>query len=156
MTPPHRRPRLVGLVALGGGVGSAARWAVTVLVPDATTGGWPLATLAENVVGAFLLGWLLEALSRRGRETPRTRRVRLTLGTGVLGGFTTYSSLALETERLLAGGDAAVALGYVAATLVGGTVACVAGIALGGRGRGADRRPAADRASSVPASREAR
>lgn len=138
--PPHRYPALTGLVALGGAVGSVTRYGVALALPDAArTGGWPLATLTVNVVGAFFLGWLLEALGRRGPETPRLRRLRLGIGTGVLGGFTTYSSLALETERLLAGGATGAALGYVAVTLVVGTAACVTGIALGARRPGARR-----------------
>jgi CrcB protein len=61
--------------------------------------------------------------------------LRLTVGTGVLGGFTTWSSFALEAERLLADGAALVAAGYVAVTLVVGTAAAVVGVLLGQRVR---------------------
>ncbi|PZR53321.1 CrcB family protein [Xylanimonas oleitrophica] len=128
---PHRDVRLLGLVALGGALGSVLRYAVSLVTP--APGGWPLATLSVNVLGAFLLGFLLEALARRGPETRRLQRLRLTLGTGVLGGFTTYSSFALEIERLPQDGAAAVAVGYAAATLVVGTLAAVVGVALGAR-----------------------
>lgn len=126
--PAHHDPRLVLLVAVGGAAGSAARYLVSSHLHP--VGGWPVATLAENVLGAFLLGLLLEALVRRGAETPGARRVRLTLGTGVLGGFTTFSSLAIETERLLVDGAAGTAAGYVAASLVLGVLACLGGVLL--------------------------
>lgn len=126
---PHRDPRLVGLVALGGAVGSVLRHAVGLALPAPS--GWPLGTLAVNVSGAFLLGLLLEAVARRGPETRRLQRLRLLLGTGLLGGFTTYSAFALETDRLLDGGDFGVALGYVAVTLVAGTLAAALGVAVG-------------------------
>lgn len=107
--------------------------------------GWPVGTLAANLTGAFLLGALLEVLGRRGPETPGVQRVRLALGTGVLGGYTTFSSLALETERLLADGAAATALGYAGVTLVAGVLSAAAGVALVGALAG--RPPRAPRAS---------
>ncbi|WP_125772724.1 fluoride efflux transporter FluC [Antribacter gilvus] len=138
--PPHREPALIGLVAAGGAVGSVLRYAVALALPAGWLGagwpavGWPFATLVVNVVGAFALGWLLERLGRAGAETPRGRALRLTFGTGLLGGFTTYSAFALETWTLLDAGRGAGALGYVAATILVGTAACVAGVAAGARG----------------------
>ena len=126
--PAWLDPVLVLLVAAGGALGTAARYLLTThLHPQA---GWPLATLVENVVGAFLLGLLLEALVRRGDETPGARRLRLGAGTGFLGGFTTFSSLAIEAERLLAGGSVGTALGYVLVSLVLGFLACLGGVVL--------------------------
>jgi CrcB protein len=143
---PHRDWRYVGLVALGGAGGTVARyfvgsWAgilltpLTILFPDAGEMilRFPVGTLAVNVLGAFALGYLLEALSRRGRETVRRRKIRLGIGTGVLGGFTTYSALALETQRLLSNGLTWIALLYIVLTLAGGTAACLGGIALAAR-----------------------
>ncbi|WP_255595752.1 CrcB family protein [Cellulomonas sp. C5510] len=135
--PAHRRAGLALLVAVGGAAGSLGRLGLAQALP--VQHGWPVATLTANLVGAFLLGALLEALGRRGPETPGVLRARLALGTGVLGGFTTFSSLALETERLLADGAAGTALAYAGATLVGGVVCAAAGVAavgLAARGRG--------------------
>jgi CrcB protein len=147
---PHRDWRYVGLVALGGAAGSVARdlldgWAAVLLTPltllfrgvGETVLWFPMGTLVVNVAGAFALGYLLEALTRRGRETVRRRKIRLGIGTGVLGGFTTYSALALQTQQLLGYGFGWLALLYVVLTLVGGTAACLGGIALAAR---ADRR----------------
>jgi len=136
--PPHHEPRLIALVALGGAIGTTARWALTSAV-GTTSSGWPTATLIENVVGSFLLGALLEALLRRGAESSRGRLVRLGVGTGVLGGFTTFSSLAIEMERLLAAGQVTLGLLYGAVSLLLGVLACVAGIALAARRSGGPR-----------------
>jgi CrcB protein len=129
---PHRDLRLVGLVALGGAVGSVLRYLVSVALP-VTGGGWPWGTFMVNVVGAFLLGWLLEALAMRGRESERLRRARLFAGTGVLGGFTTYSTLALEAYEQAAFSAWALGLAYAVATLVLGTLAALLGVAVGRR-----------------------
>lgn len=147
---PHRDWRYVGLVALGGASGSVARYLVGAwataplnLVPVSAPGVvpalllFPVGTFLVNMAGAFALGYLLEALSLRGRETVRRRKIRLGIGTGVLGGFTTYSALALETQSLLAHGYVWLALLYVVLTLAGGTAACLGGIGIAAR---ADRR----------------
>lgn len=131
--PPHRRPLLALAVGAGGTLGTGARHGLAVLLP--TAAGWPLATLTANLLGAFLLGLLLEALLRRGEETPRGTLLRLGAGTGALGGFTTFSSLALEAERLLAGGAVGQGLAYVGISLGGGFLACLAGTVLAARGR---------------------
>ena len=119
MTRPHHTdPVLVASVATGGAIGSLARYGLSHTLP--VRGGWPLATLTENLVGALLLGLLLQWLLHRGHETHRRRWVRLTFGTGVLGGFTTYSAFALELHGLLAGGRWGVAAGYALVTLATG------------------------------------
>lgn len=130
--PPHLDPRLVAVVALGGAVGTTGRWAVAEWL-GTSAGGWPTATFVVNVLGSFLLGLLLEALLRRGEESRRGRVVRLAAGTGVLGGFTTFSSLALEMERLIAGGQVALSVAYGVLSVVLGLIACIGGIALASR-----------------------
>ncbi|WP_208971821.1 fluoride efflux transporter FluC [Kineococcus rubinsiae] len=135
-TPPHRDPRLLALVAAGGALGTLARYGTARLVPAA--GAWPLATLAVNVAGSFLLGLLLEALARRGPEDARGTALRLGLGTGFCGGFTTFSSLAVEVDGLLSDGTAGTALAYGAGSVAAGLLAALAGVAVAGsrhRGR---------------------
>ncbi|MDC7122012.1 CrcB family protein [Cellulomonas fimi] len=127
----HRDPWLVVVVAVGGAVGTLARYGLSHAVPD--RGGVPVATLVENVVGAFLLGLLLEALARSGPDTGRRRVARLGLGTGVLGGFTTYSTFALEVVDRLADGRTGLALAYALGSVVLGVAACTGGVLVGAR-----------------------
>ncbi|MGW5571096.1 FluC/FEX family fluoride channel [Nocardia thailandica] len=132
--PLHTRPAALAAVALGGLLGTFARYQLGVLFPQ-TSGHFPLTTFAVNMIGAFALGLLLEALARSGPDTGHRRRLRLFAGTGVLGSFTTYSSLAVETDLLLDGGHPTLALGYAAGTLAVGLAATIAGIAAGTRVR---------------------
>ncbi|WP_449277625.1 fluoride efflux transporter FluC [Leucobacter sp. GX24907] len=103
--PPHLHLRSIGLVILGGTLGTAAREALTLAFPPVN--GVPFAILTINVCGAFLLGLLLESLVRAGGEEIRHRNVRMLAGTGFLGGFTTYSALATDSALLLGGGSGA-------------------------------------------------
>lgn len=140
--PLHRRGGPVALVALGGAVGTTLRAAVAALAtPDSA---WPWHTAVVNVVGAFALGVLLEHLARTGPDDGRLRDVRLLVGTGVLGGFTTYSTLALDTVLLADAGLGAATL-YAGSTLVLGALAAAGGMAVGARLR---RPPSARRAGS--------
>jgi CrcB protein len=145
--PLHRRPRLVALVALGGAAGTAARALVAALLATAGAGpsGWPWATVTVNLSGAFLLGMLLEHLARTGPDDGRLRDVRLLVGTGLLGGYTTYSTLALDTVRLATAGSPGTAVASALVTLVLGVVAAAAGMATGARLR---RPPTAVRAGA--------
>jgi fluoride exporter len=122
-------PRLAGLVALGGMVGTAARASLEAALP-APAGGWPWTTFTINIVGSLVLGVLLESLLRTGDDTGWRRAVRLGCGTGILGGFTTYSTFILEVEQLLRGGSQAVAVGYALVSVVVGLAAAGVGIAL--------------------------
>lgn len=124
--PVHLHPGFVLVVITGGAFGALARYALSTVLP--APGGWPLPTLIINLTGAFLLGVLLEALVRRGADAGRIRVIRLLAGTGFMGAFTTYSTLALDTNTLLGAGRTTDALIYVAATVLGGAAATVAGI----------------------------
>lgn len=128
--PVHFRASSLGLVALGGAVGTGIREALALTWP-APAGGLPVTILLINLVGAFVLGALLEALALRGPDEGRRRGIRLLVGTGVLGGFTTYSALATDAA-VLTGSALGVALAYAALSIVVGAVASLAGIAVGG------------------------
>ncbi len=132
-TRRRRRPtslaRLAGLVALGGMVGTTVRAELEAAFPTAA-GGWPWPTFAINVVGSLVLGVLLESLLRTGSDTGWRRACRLGCGTGILGGFTTYSTFILEVEELLRGGHTAVAVAYPLVSVVMGVVVAGVGIAL--------------------------
>ncbi|GAB95742.1 CrcB protein [Kineosphaera limosa] len=120
---PHRDPLLLALVAVGGGVGTAVR-AVAEERFAAPAGSWPWATFAINLSGAFALALLLESLARRGPDVGRRRAVRLGVGTGVLGGFTTYSTFAVETGHL----GWPLGPAYAVATVLLGLLAAAAGL----------------------------
>ena len=130
----HLRPSMLVVVAAGGTAGTAAREALSLLIP--AVGGLPLAILLINLVGAFVLGLLLEALLRSGPDTGRRRLTRLALGTGFCGGFTTYSTLAVGAAELLRSGATGLALGYAVGSVLLGALASWAGVLLGSRGGG--------------------
>lgn len=119
------------LVAVGGAAGSLLRWGLGHVLPSGSV--WHWSTLTVNVVGALLLGLLLEALTRPGVESRRTHTARLLLGTGLLGGFTTYSTFAQELWEQVRYGDTTQALAYAAVTLVAGLLATAGGMVLGTR-----------------------
>ncbi|PJI84814.1 fluoride efflux transporter FluC [Luteimicrobium subarcticum] len=120
------------LVGAGGAVGTLLRASLGEIAPD-RAGSWPWTTFTINVVGAFVLGLLLQALLRRGPDTGARRTVRLLCGTGVLGGFTTYSTFLVQDVDLLRDGSAALGLAYLAVSVVLGLVAAGAGAALANR-----------------------
>jgi CrcB protein len=130
-------PASVGLVALGGAVGTAARYGIGQAWGGAE-GSWPWATFVVNVTGALALGVVLGLLGRLGRaghgeaESERGRRVRLAVGVGLLGGYTTYSAFGVEVASLLSAGHLGLGLAYAAASVVAGAGAAWAGLRLGG------------------------
>lgn len=122
------------VVLVGGAFGTAVRAALESAFP-AQPGAWPWTTFAINVSGSFLLGLLLETLSRRGPDAGLRRYLRLGVGTGVMGGYTTYSTFAVETVRLLGLGGAAtfLGIGYALGSVVLGLLAAFAGMWLAAR-----------------------
>jgi fluoride exporter len=128
--PAHLSWTSIGLVAVGGGLGTELRYLITMLTPKVA--GVPIATFAINVIGAFLLGVLLELLAEHSPDAAWSRRIQLSVGTGGLGGFTTYSALATETVTLAASTPGR-AIAYAVGTVIIGAVASVAGIWLSRR-----------------------
>lgn len=109
----------------GGVVGTAARAAIEAWVPH-TGAGFPWATFVANVSGALLLGLLVEVLAHHRAtvvSAAAAQRLRLLLGTGVLGGYTTYSTLVVQTLQLGDDGDLRTATLYAVATVVAGFAA---------------------------------
>ncbi len=114
--------RLVLAVGLGGAVGTLARHGVTVGLDSFDVLPW--GTLAVNLVGSLLLGIVVSSVSSPAWRT--------TVGTGLLGGFTTYSAFAVQTHDLLTA-HPRLAVGYALATLAGGWLLALAGLAAGRR-----------------------
>ncbi|MFJ4285008.1 fluoride efflux transporter FluC [Paenarthrobacter nicotinovorans] len=127
--PVHLHWGFMGIVAAGGVVGALTRYGLGVVIP--APGSWPLPTLVINLSGALALGALLEGLARRGPDVGSRRVVRLALGTGFLGAYTTYSTLAVDAVHLLGAGAVPAAAGYLAASFLGGAAATTTGIWLG-------------------------
>lgn len=127
--PLHLRWGFIGIVAAGGILGALARYGLGLVIP--APGAWPLPTLLINLTGALALGALLEGLSHRGPDVGNRRVLRLALGTGFLGAYTTYSTLAVDAVHLVNGGQPTAAFAYLAASLFGGALATLAGIWLG-------------------------
>lgn len=147
--PAHLSPALIGLVMVGGTAGAACRYGLTVaLGPTA----WPWATWVVNLSGAFLLALLTGWLAARGPDVGRRRAVRLLVGTGFMGAYTTYSALAVDTERLLADGRWPAALAYALSTLLVGLAATFAGLRTAALLSDRDRDRVRDRAGQGAAS----
>jgi fluoride exporter len=89
-------------VILGGGAGSALRYWMQGLVHDRLGSGFPYGTLAVNILGSFLIGFLMISLEERFLSNPS---LRLLLTIGLLGGFTTFSSFSFETMALARDGE---------------------------------------------------
>ncbi|MBP2527287.1 CrcB protein [Rhodococcus sp. PvP104] len=130
--PLHVRPSAIASVAVGGVLGAPLRYGLTLAFPI-SAGQFPWTTFAINIAGALLLGLLLEALTRLGEDAGWRRRVRLCVGTGVLGSFTTYSALAVDTDLLLRDHHLWSAALYAVTSVVIGLIATAAGIAAGAR-----------------------
>lgn len=126
--PLHLQPRWMLLVFLGGAVGALARFVISSVAVRGEQ-AFPWATFGTNVAGAFALGMLLEGLSGNGADVGARRAIRIGVGTGVLGAFTTYSALAGESALLVREGAPALAVGYAVGSALAGLVAAAAGMA---------------------------
>jgi CrcB protein len=113
------------LVTLGGGCGAVlrylvGRWSLGAFGPDL-----PLGTLIVNISGGLAMGLLAGWLARPGSGA---EHLRLLIGVGVLGGFTTFSAFSLEVVTMLERGDTLWALGYALASVTGSVLAVFAGL----------------------------
>lgn len=112
----HVDPRVALAVVLGGALGAVARHGLLVALP-VSGHGWPWATFTANLAGTAVLGLLLAVAQHL---PPRAVLLRPFLGAGFCGALTTFSALQLELIQLGRNGHAALAVGYVAASLAGG------------------------------------
>jgi fluoride exporter len=111
-------------VAIGGTLGCWARYLMTNVVQALLGRDFPYATLSINVIGSFLMGFLFVATLDRLIVNPY---VRLGVLTGFLGGFTTFSTFAMETLLLAEDGETGKAILYVVASLVLGIGGAIGG-----------------------------
>ncbi len=103
------------IVALGGGIGAAGRHLVGLLMMRLFGTGFPYGTLTVNILGSFLMGLLIATLSRMDGSS---HGLRLLVATGMLGGFTTFSSFSLDFATLWERGQMELAAGYAAITVI--------------------------------------
>ncbi|MBA2738100.1 MAG: fluoride efflux transporter CrcB [Nocardioidaceae bacterium] len=136
----HALGWVLAAIAFGGAVGAAARYGASVLLPPAPL-GWPWATVLVNLSGCALVGVLMVLVAERQDVHPLLRPF---LGVGVLGGYTTFSTYAVDAVVLADAGRLALALGYLVVTATGAVlaVALAAGAARAGatRARGGGAR----------------
>ena len=117
----HPVVKVLAAVAAGGVLGALARYGLGVAFPRTAT-GFPWATFGINVSGCLLIGVLIVVVGT-GR-----RLLRPFLGTGVLGGYTTFSTYVVDTEHLMRAGAPRIALLYLFGTLVAALLATYAGV----------------------------
>ena len=114
------------LVMSGGAVGAVLRFQLGRMLPVSAS-GWPWSTFAANVAGGVVMGLLAGWLARMGTGS---NDLRLLLGVGLLGGFTTFSAFSLEMAQMAERGQLALAAGYALASVVLALVALFAGMVL--------------------------
>ena len=117
---------MLAAIALGGGLGGLARYGLALAAP-AHPGRIPWGTFTANVLGCLLIGVLMVLVTE---VCSPHRLVRPFLGVGFLGGFTTFSTYAVEIRDLLVTGSAPLALGYLAGTLLSCLLATLTAVAL--------------------------
>lgn len=118
---------LAGYVAVGGALGSVARYLVGTLVQARAGAGFPVGTLLVNVTGSLLIGVLMRWATAGSAIGPE---MRVLLVTGICGGYTTFSTFSYETVALLEDGEHARALLYVVLSVALSLAATAAGFAL--------------------------
>ena len=118
--------KLVLLIGAGGFIGSALRYLISLFIQNKVLSTFPFGTFAVNVLGCFLIG-AVYALSERGNLSAEWR---LFLATGILGGFTTFSSFSNETVSMIRDAQYGPALIYVGSSVILGLLATFFGIFL--------------------------
>jgi CrcB protein len=116
------------LIFVGGGLGSVLRWLTGLLALRLFGSGFPLGTLAVNLIGCFLMGLLARILIMGPQPIDPARAL---LMTGLLGGYTTFSAFALDAAQLWMRDTGGLALGYILLTVLGSLGAVALGLWLG-------------------------
>jgi CrcB protein len=115
------------LVFVGGGAGAAGRHLVNLASLNYLGVHFPWGTLTVNIVGSLVMGLVIELLALRLNVSTE---IRLLVGTGFLGGFTTFSAFSLDVALLWERGQQVLAAGYVLASVLGALAALFAGLAI--------------------------
>lgn len=120
-------------VALGGGIGAVGRYQLGRLVTNMAGQGttFPWATMAVNVVGSLAMGLLFGWLARSALAAQTNETLRLLLGVGLLGGFTTFSAFSVEMMTLVQRGFLGQAALYAGASVIAGMAAFLVGLVAG-------------------------
>jgi fluoride exporter len=118
--------KIVLLVGFGSFIGGMFRYLVTLLVQNRILSTFPYGTFVVNITGCFLIG-VIYALSERGNWNPEWR---IFLATGIMGGFTTFSSFSNETVGMLRDAEYWPAFSYIAFSIIIGLAATFGGISL--------------------------
>lgn len=118
------------LVMLGGALGAGLRYNVGTLALRQLGPAYPYGTLLVNLIGGFCMGILAGILTKPMLAGPASEPLRLLLGVGVLGGFTTFSAFSLETANMLVRGQPVLAAAYAVASVAGSVLALFAGLAI--------------------------
>jgi fluoride exporter len=118
--------KIVLLVGLGSFIGGISRYLVTLFVQNKILSAFPYGTLVVNITGCFLIG-VIYALSERANWNPEWR---IFLATGIMGGFTTFSSFSNETVSMLRDAEYWPAFSYIALSILIGLAATFGGISL--------------------------
>lgn len=116
-------------VCVGGGIGSLLRWWIGQLIDARMPSAFKYSTLFINITGAFVIAYLSAALAIGWQQRYGDMMSSLML-TGVLGGYTTFSTMQLDAVKMVEGRRAGLALLYLAVSVVGGLIAAAAGVAV--------------------------
>lgn len=117
------------LVMIGGGIGAALRYNLGRYLMQYNDGHWPIGTFSANIIGGLCMGLLMAFLIRGDMQSDsQMENVRLLIGVGLLGGFTTFSAFSLEMAMMIERGEWMSAIIYALASVLISLLALFAGM----------------------------